>query len=379
MNEFVARTGIISKNNAIVSGSLFVTNGVTASLYGTASISTIATTSLSSSWASSSLSASYLTGYTVPITVTSSISSSYASSSLSSSYSLTSSYAILSGNQIYFTTSSNTAMYVTFTPNTGSQLEYLTSSLTFNPSTGVFYSPSHSGSFTGSLLGTASYANIAVTASYFSGSISNAITASYSNFSNTASAVILGSGVTNQPYYIDFFSSWTGPQLGYASNGFTFNPITNTISGSGLNITASLYGSSSYSTTASYSNQASSSNYALTASYAFALNGLPINNTQSILVSTASFMIVNQINTGSYVSAFFDYAVISASINLRSGTIFGGWLPNNSSSYTEYSVVDIGNTSDITMSMLVTQSTVQLLAYAATTPNWSVRSLGRFL
>ena len=49
---------------------------------------------------------------------------------------------------------------------------------------------SFTGSFTGSLLGTASYANLALTASYFSGSISNAVSSSYalsSSYSLTAS------------------------------------------------------------------------------------------------------------------------------------------------------------------------------------------------
>ena len=36
-NEFVAKNGLISQNNTTVSGSLIVTNGVTASLHGTAS------------------------------------------------------------------------------------------------------------------------------------------------------------------------------------------------------------------------------------------------------------------------------------------------------------------------------------------------------
>ena len=47
-NEFVARNGIISLNNSQITGSLSVTQGVTASLFGT------------SSWATQALTSSYI-------------------------------------------------------------------------------------------------------------------------------------------------------------------------------------------------------------------------------------------------------------------------------------------------------------------------------
>lgn len=47
-NEFIARNGLISQNNSVVTGSLIVTQGITGSLFGTASF---ATQALSSSFA----------------------------------------------------------------------------------------------------------------------------------------------------------------------------------------------------------------------------------------------------------------------------------------------------------------------------------------
>jgi len=45
MNEFIIKNGLISKNNSIISGSLIVTQGITGSLFGTASYATNALTS----------------------------------------------------------------------------------------------------------------------------------------------------------------------------------------------------------------------------------------------------------------------------------------------------------------------------------------------
>ena len=72
-NEFVARNGIIGLKDSVISGSLTVTQGITGSLFGTAS------------WAENALTASYWSG--------SIESASYAVNSTSASYSSTSSYA----------------------------------------------------------------------------------------------------------------------------------------------------------------------------------------------------------------------------------------------------------------------------------------------
>ncbi len=78
--EFVARNGIIALKNSVVSGSLNVTNGVTSSLFGTAS------------WSNNSISASYYGGSVV--------SSSYSFNSTSASYSFNATSASISINSI---------------------------------------------------------------------------------------------------------------------------------------------------------------------------------------------------------------------------------------------------------------------------------------
>jgi hypothetical protein len=133
----------ITGNTNIVNGNLTVANGVTASLQGTASYALFAQT------------ASYFSG-----SITNAISSSYA---LSSSYAVTASY--FSGS-ITNAVSSSYALTASYALNGGGS------------TTGSF-----TGSFTGSLFGTASYA---LTASYFSGSITNAISSSYALSSSHA-------------------------------------------------------------------------------------------------------------------------------------------------------------------------------------------------
>ena len=115
--------------------------------------------------------------------------SSYANNALSSSFALTASFALNGGGG-----NINTGSFVT------------TSS--FNAFTSSYNTGSFTGSFTGSLLGTASWAENSVSASYFSGSISNAISSSYalsSSFALTASYALNGGsgGGGNTQIYID--------------------------------------------------------------------------------------------------------------------------------------------------------------------------------
>ena len=50
-NEFVARNGLISQNNSVVTGSLIVTQGITGSLQGTATTASYVLQAVSSSYA----------------------------------------------------------------------------------------------------------------------------------------------------------------------------------------------------------------------------------------------------------------------------------------------------------------------------------------
>ena len=50
-NEFVAKNGLISQNNSTISGSLTVTQGITGSLFGTATTASYVLNAVSSSYA----------------------------------------------------------------------------------------------------------------------------------------------------------------------------------------------------------------------------------------------------------------------------------------------------------------------------------------
>lgn len=50
-NEFVARNGVIALNNSTVTGSLIVTNGITGSLFGSASYAITSSRAISASYA----------------------------------------------------------------------------------------------------------------------------------------------------------------------------------------------------------------------------------------------------------------------------------------------------------------------------------------
>lgn len=87
--------------------------------------------------------------------------------------------------------------------------------------------------------------------------------------------------------------------------------------------------------------------------------------------------VISIIETGSYNAAFFDYVAISQS-NIRSGTVIGSFL-NNTSSYTEYTTNDIGNTSNITMSIDLIYNKVRLLASTPISQSWTIKAYARYL
>jgi hypothetical protein len=86
--------------------------------------------------------------------------------------------------------------------------------------------------------------------------------------------------------------------------------------------------------------------------------------------------VVLSVATGSYRSAFFDY-VISSGSNARAGTVMSVW-GSASIDFTEASTNDIGTTTDVTLSTILSGSFVQLRATTLSN-NWTVKSLVRML
>jgi len=181
------------------------------------------------------------------------------------------------------------------------------------------------GGFTGSLKGTASWANNALTASFFSGSISNAAfatSASYASSSTSASYALTASFALNAGTQINTGSFVTTSSF----NVFTSSYNTGSFTGS---FTGSLLGTSSWSISSS---QAISSSFALTAS--FSLNAGTTVNTSSF-VTTSSFNSYTQsinsftssYNTGSFTGSFT--GSLSGTASWAQNAISASWAPTN--------------------------------------------------
>jgi len=135
--------------------------------------------------------------------------------------------------------------------------------------------------------------------------------------------------------------------------------------------------SASYALSASHAN---TSDTAITASFAVTssnLIGWNFSNTGSIINSVNTQSVVISVSTASYLAAFFDYAAVSES-NARCGTVFGSWV-NGSITYAEVSNVDVGDTSQLTMSLGLNGDLAQLSASVSDTTPWTVRALARYI
>jgi len=143
-------------------------------------------------------------------------------------------------------------------------------------------------------------------------------------------------------------------------NGQTF--INNTLSCSVVSASI-FYGTSSFATTASY---------AVTSSK---LNGLNLISTSSISNISSSY-VAYQLNTSSYKAMFLDYIVSSGS-NMRCGKLFGCW-DSGSISFSEIDTPDIGNTSQVQLSMSLSASFAKVLMNSSTL-QWTIDLNGKYI
>jgi hypothetical protein len=266
---------------------------------GTLLIDDIATGSVATaSFALSAVTASYFSGSISNAISASyasaSVSASYASSSTSASYAATASYA---GN---FTVAGTlTAQTLVVQVITSSQ-ELVTGSLIVSGSLNAY------GGVTGSLLGTASWADNAISASYASSSTS----ASYASSSTSASYALFATSAS-------YASSSTSAS--YASSSTSASYANVAVSASyALNATSASYASSS--TSASYADNSTSASYAVnatSASFASAIadnlnitaSNILINN-NLVVNGTASFNYVQTV-TGSAIIIGEEYIILN--------------------------------------------------------------------
>lgn len=102
-------------------------------------------------------------------------------------------------------------------------------------------------------------------------------------------------------------------------------------------------------------------------------NGL-INFEQNPDVDTGT-EVVAQVTKATYTAAFFDF-VIKKGTNVRAGVVYACHDGSTGVEYAETSTVDLGDTTDVTLSVDLGSSTMRLLA-TTTSNDWSVKSLIR--
>jgi hypothetical protein len=120
-----------------------------------------------------------------------------------------------------------------------------------------------------------------------------------------------------------------------------------------------------------------SSSYAFTASYS---DEFYIGQTQTEYATVASSIngsntIFNQA-TGSYTSAFFKYTVAKG-VNARSGEIMSVWN-GTTVAFTDNSTTDIGSTTPVTASVVISGANVRLNVQTNTS-GWKVKSIATFM
>jgi hypothetical protein len=281
---------------------------------------------------------------------------------------------------------------------------------------------SFTGSFTGNFLGSASYAQLATSASYFTGSltfpagliVTGSVTASI-GYTGSFTGSLLGSSsyalsaswaptsaggdfntLVNKPTLVSssaqvntgsFTGSFTGNLLGSASYASTdWSAVNNKpvgIVSSSVQVVSNILGQSispsivSSSTIYITGSLAVSGTSAFTGSVNF-YNGIGPVTIAGALYTTASLTInsgttlIASVPTGSYDMTTFNYVIKSGS-HARAGSVIGVWSASVVE-YTDVSTNDIGNTGQFSFVMDVSQSNARL---RGTTPTdtWLVKTI----
>ena len=98
-----------------------------------------------------------------------------------------------------------------------------------------------------------------------------------------------------------------------------------------------------------------------------------LSNQENTDIDSAAAEVVAQVST-TYTAAFFDF-VVKKTTNVRSGTVYACHDGTNVE-FTETSTNDLGDTSDVTLSVDISGTNMRLLA-TVTSDDWSVKSLIR--
>ena len=99
-----------------------------------------------------------------------------------------------------------------------------------------------------------------------------------------------------------------------------------------------------------------------------------LSNQENTDIDSAAAEMVAQVSTTDYTAAFFDF-VVKKGTNVRSGTVYACHDGTNVE-FTETSTQDLGDTSDVVLSVDKTGNNLRLIA-TVTSDDWSVKSLIR--
>jgi hypothetical protein len=99
-------------------------------------------------------------------------------------------------------------------------------------------------------------------------------------------------------------------------------------------------------------------------------------NTSTVITSAAGSNTILTQATGSYTSAFFKYAASSGS-NARAGEVIAIWN-GASAQYTDYSTVDIGNTATLSTTASISAGNVLFTAQTSLA-GWTIKALATYI
>lgn len=179
------------------------------------------------------------------------------------------------------------------------------------------------------------------------------------NLALSASYAITSSNANSASYLI-----YSGIPNGTASYALTASYAMN---GGGA-VPKSIIGETYYITASLATNSLTSSYLFLKNSASFDYNSSNTNTTSTTILSEP---------TGNFNAAFFDY-VITKGNNFRAGTLICGFSGSNIN-YTEYSTTDMGDTTPVTMSALLSSGNVLLVSNTPVGQVWNIKSIGRYL
>jgi hypothetical protein len=105
--------------------------------------------------------------------------------------------------------------------------------------------------------------------------------------------------------------------------------------------------------------------------------GAKISNQENTDIDSAAAEVVAQVAHATYTAAFFDF-VVKKGTNVRSGTVYACHNGDTTPlvEFTETSTNDLGDTSDVTLSVDISGTNMRLVA-TVTSDDWSVKSLIR--